>query len=541
MTVAQAIDANPYRSRTWKAIEWIQAQRTVRRIQTRIVKAIQEGAHRTVKDLQRLLKRSFAAKLLAVKRVTTNKGCKTAGVDRVIWKTPEQKLKAAETLRSPIHSQPLRRVYIPKKNGKRRPLGIPTMLDRAHQALHLLTLEPIAETTADSHSYGFRVGRSAADAMQYIYVLLEKRGSANWILEGDIKACFDEISHEWIEENIPMEKETLHRWLKAGYMEKNQCFPTKAGTPQGGIASPVLANMTLDGLEKTLRDTFGSPRTRRARRRQIHFCRYCDDFIVTGSSKELLETEVKPVIEQFLLERGLKLSEEKTTVTHIDQGFDFLGQNVRKYKGRLIIKPSKKSVQSIMEKLKFTVQQCEEDAATLIKKLNPMIRGWCNYHRHVVSSSTFSKLGSYLFTLLWKWSKRRHLNKGRRWIARKYFLRPNQKCWKFSATNEKNQTVTLYTPSSTRIKKHILIRGQANPYDKKWQAYFERKRTREVNGKNFCFMRELWEYLKKTCCKCSKTIEDYRKAVLHFPQDNIAVDKEIPLYTAKLVHRECHE
>lgn len=205
------------------------------------------------------------------------------------------------------------------------------------QALHKLALDPLTETLADGNSYGFRQQRSCADAIGQTFIALRLESCAQWILEGDIKSCFDEISHDWLMNNIPMDRGTLGKWLKAGYIDRKKLFPTVAGTPQGAIISPTLSNMTLDGLEKVLKPF---------RRRKVNFVRYADDFIVTGASEELLEQEVKPVITRFLTERGLTLSEEKTRVTHIEEGFDFLGQNVRKYNGKLLIKPSKKNVKT---------------------------------------------------------------------------------------------------------------------------------------------------------------------------------------------------
>src|SRR5258708_7059407 len=346
----------------WKDIDWASVNRNVRRLQARIVKATKEGRWGKVKALQRLLTHSFSGKALAVQRVTENQGKNTPGVDKVTWTTPQKKLNGIYSLRQrDYHPQPLRRIYIPKKNGKKRPLGIPCMRCRAMQSLYLLALDPIAETTADPNSYGFRSKRSPADAIEQCFISLGKEASPQWILEGDIAACFDRISHEWLLTNIPMEKAMLKKWLKAGYLEKGVLHPTEEGTPQGGIISPVIANMTLDGLEKQLRETFPR-RTKRGGQicsPKVNFIRFADDFVITGSSQEQLEYEVKPLVEQFMKERGLHLEPSKTLITHIDEGFDFLGQNVRKYKAgkqhKLLIKPSKKNVKTFLQKVRRSV------------------------------------------------------------------------------------------------------------------------------------------------------------------------------------------
>jgi RNA-directed DNA polymerase len=262
----------------WHQINWCQAERTVRRLQTRIAQATQEGRWGRVKALQRLLTHSFSGKALAVRRVTENTGKRTPGVDGAIWKTPEQKAAATYTLtQRGYRPLPLRRVYIPKNSGGRRPLSIPTMRDRAMQALYLLALEPVGETTADPNSYGFRRGRGAADAIEACFIALCRNDRAQWILEGDIRSCFDRISHAWLRAHIPMDKTILAKWLRAGYMENRRLFPTEEGTPQGGICSPVMANMTLDGLEHLLTTHFpkkGSPETRA----KVNLIRYADDF-----------------------------------------------------------------------------------------------------------------------------------------------------------------------------------------------------------------------------------------------------------------------
>ena len=287
----------------WHGINWADVLRQVRRLQARIVKATQEGRHNKVKALQWLLTHSFSGKALAVKRVTENQGKNTAGVDKVTWKTPGAKTNAIASMQRRGYSpRPLRRVLIPKKNGKTRPLGIPTMKDRAMQALYLLALEPVAETTADPNSYGFRPERSTADAGEQCFIALARKSSAEWVLEADIKGCFDNISHDWMIKNVLTDKLMLQKWLKAGYVFQNELFPTEAGTPQGGIASPALANMTLDGLEAMLSARF--PKSKQSGLK-MNMVRYADDFIIIGNSEEWLENEVKPAVVEFLAERGL--------------------------------------------------------------------------------------------------------------------------------------------------------------------------------------------------------------------------------------------
>ena len=464
----------------WHDIDWKAVHRNVRRLQARIVKATKEGRWGKVKTLQRLLTHSYSGKALAVRRVTENTGGATPGVDGVIWDTPQKKATAIATLRQRgYHPQPLRRVYIPKRNGKKRPLGIPCVGCRALQALYLLALDPVAEATADPHSYGFRRERSTADAMKRCFLLFSRKHSPQWVLEGDIKGCFDAISHEWLLTHIPMEKAILEKWLKAGFMEKHVLYPTEAGTPQGGICSPVLANMALDGLERALRGVI-RPTTRKGSKAQVHLIRYADDFLISGSSKEVLEQEVQPAVEQFLRERGLILSQEKTVITHIENGFDFLGQNVRKYHGKLLIKPSKESVQGLLEKVRTLVKANKQaPAGKLIVQLNPIIRGWALYHRHMASKRTFDFVDHAIFELLWQWAKRRHPKKGRRWVKEKYFHTIGQRQWVFAGEIEgrKGETLTVHliNAAQTRIQRHRLIQGEANPYDPAYEAYFDER------------------------------------------------------------------
>ena len=458
----------------WHAINWRKVTRCVRSLQARIVKAMKEGKKSKVRALQIILTRSLSGKLLAIRRVTENPGKHTPGVDGAIWDTPGKKAMAVDRLRRKGYKpQPLRRVYIPKSNGRKRPLSIPTMRDRAMQALYLLALDPVAEVLADRNSYGFRRERSTADAIVQSFNTLAQQKQAKWVLEGDIKGCFDNISHPWLMEHIPMDKGILKKWLKAGYLEKGTFHETETGTPQGGIISPVLANMTLDGLERNLRTRFSGRNGNQAAKTKVNVVRYADDFIVTGISKELLETEVKPHIQAFLGERGLTLSEEKTRVTHISEGFDFLGQNIRKYDGKLLIKPSKANVKAILTKARDIIKSNRQaTTASLIGLLNPVIRGWANHHRHVVSKETFVKVDSATWKTTYQWVKRRHPNKSWSWVKKRYFKSVAGDNWVLFGIDKDGKEMHLYKCTKTAIKKHVKVRGEANPYDPSWEVVF---------------------------------------------------------------------
>src|SRR5262244_4229928 len=482
MTTAKAVGAVSREAAEWYAIDWPTTNRNVRRLQVRIVQATKEGRWGKVRALQRLLTHSYSGKVLAVRRVTENDGKETPGVDREIWDTPEKKTQAVyELKRRGYQPQPLRRVYIPKSDGKTmRPLGIPTMKDRAQQAIHLLALDPVVETTADKNSYGFRQQRSCADAIEQCFNAL-KTATTQWILEGDIKSCFDKISHDWLLAHVVTDRVILQKWLKAGYMDKNVFHETSEGTPQGGIISPALANCALDGLERVLKRKY-PPKTRLKsfgdKLPALNFIRYADDFIVTSKSKELLEREIKPLVEQFLQERGLELSPTKTVITHVEKGFDFLGQSVRRYpNGRLFTKPSKKNVKTFLAGIRTVIKAAlGMSAADLIEELNPKVRGWANYHRHVVSKRTFSRVDTAIFSCLWRWARRRHPDKNLGWIKAKYFTSHRGRNWTFFGETcdeeGKPQKVWLFPAARTPITRHVKVKAEANPYDPVYETYF---------------------------------------------------------------------
>ena len=525
----------------WKNIDWIKAEKEVNRLQIRIAKAVQEKKWNTVKRIQYLLTHSYYAKALAVRKVTTNKGKNTAGVDKELWTTAASKMRAVLTLSDKNYkAKPLRRVYIEKKGKKaKRPLGIPCMYDRAMQALYALSLEPIAETTADTRSFGFRKGRCCQDACEYIFTNLAKSNSAEWVLEGDIKGCFDHISHEWMIANIPMDKSVLKQFLKAGFVFERELFPTEEGTPQGGVISPILANMALDGMQKALYDRFhtnrlGKDDIRFKNAHKVNFIRYADDFIVTAATKEIAE-EAKQIVSQFLKGRGLELSEDKTVITHINDGFDMLGWTFRKFNGKLIVKPSKKSIKSFVASLSDTIRNHAKawEQEVLIEKLNKQIRGWANYHQSVCASEAFAHIDYVLYELLWQWAKRRHPHKGQWWVSTRYWQRKGNRNWVFSTENKE-----LLRVDHIPIVRHIKIRLDANPYFD--TEYFAERKFQQGMRRLSGRFKEIWKNQKGCCYHCGMPMDigEEREIIFKLPKA-LGGKEEIP--NMAYVHSVCQK
>jgi RNA-directed DNA polymerase len=467
--------ALPHKLTNWETILWRKVIQHVTRLQRRIAKAVKEGRWAKAKALMYLVTKSFYAKLLAVLRVSTNKGGNTPGVDNTVWTNGEEKLEAVGNLKSRgYRSKPLRRIYIPKKNGKKRPLSIPVMSDRAMQTLHKIALDPMAESLADKNSYGFRPRRSCNDAVAGCFQILCRKTSPQWIFEADIKACFDNIRHDWILKNIPVNKTILNEWLKAGYIEKKRLFPTEKGTPQGGTISPMIMNMVLDGLERAINKKFP-----RWKNKKVNFIRYADDFVITAVSKEVITEEIIPLVSDFLMERGLELSPEKSKITNISDGFNFLSQNVRKFRGKLIIRPSKDAVHSFKDKIRKIINENRGiPAHALIRILNPVIRGWSNYHKGICAKRIFNRLGTFIYWQLKRWAKYQHGNKNRWWIFHRYFHDNHFTDQRISKKGTENHR--LYRIGYVPIRYHVKVKAEANPFLPEYDKYFsDRTKWRE--------------------------------------------------------------
>ncbi len=539
--------APPDEPSDWHFIDWRQVVRFVGKAQMRITQAEQERDFRRVKRLQRNLIRSWQAKALAVRKVTENQGKRTSGVDRVLWDTPEKKWNATTGLNPEGYkARPLRRVYIPKANGKERPLGIPTMRDRAMQALYLLALEPAVECDSDPNSYGFRQGRSTHDARQQLFTSLSQKASAPWVLDADISGFFDHINHKWLLKNVHMDKRVLRQWLKSGVVDRGQLLRTEEGTPQGGIISPVLANITLNGLEtglqEFLRERLG---LRGVIRAKVNLVRYADDFVVTGASRDVLETTVKPWVVAFLRERGLQLSEEKTRIVHIETGFDFLGWNFRKYSEKLLIKPSRKNVQAFYGKVKEIVTtSLALPTASLIKRLTPVLRGWARYHQGVVAKATFSKLDQQIYWRLMRWGHRRHPRKTRKWIYNHYWVDTGSRR-QFAGTYvnrwEEKVQVRLLRLADTKIVRHIKVKGDFNPFDPAWESHWEKLRRDRMSKNVWNYERlSLWLQQEGQCALCQQEIDAADKSC----EDHHILYRRLggsdALANRVLLHSVCH-
>jgi RNA-directed DNA polymerase len=536
-TVLQA--SSGLRIPTWHSIDWVGCYRRVRSLQRRIVQAVQRGAWRKVKRLSYLLVHSFAARALAVKRVTENTGKKTPGVDGERWESPEQKAVAVTRIGrwQKYQPQPLKRIYIPKPNGKQRPLSIPTLEDRARQAVYLQALQPMAETQADYNSYGFRPKRRCADAIDQCFKALRQKTSATWILEGDIAGFFDHIAFSWIEEHIPMNKRILTKWLHSGFIDHGTLYPTTAGVPQGGIISPTISNLVLDGLEQVV---CGPSRFRR--RHHLHYVRWADDFLVTANSRQVLEEVILPRIEAFLAERGVRLSTEKTVITPLAQGFDFLGQTLRKQErpncqaAKLRITPSRASLQVLTAKVRTLCKQARgATPAQLIDTLTPVLRGWANYHRYSICGETFAKLDNFVWQRVYRWAKRRHSDKTGHWLTDRYFPHRKGEAWRL--TDPATGKQLLRVQEAVTPQRYLKVKGAANPFDPEWEAYFQHRDRELALRASSPFRAKILRQQAGLCPVCRQVIQVEEEVELHHRDGNHQNNQRGNL---ALLHPNCH-
>jgi RNA-directed DNA polymerase len=463
----------------WSDIDWAAAEAAVRRLQGRIYRAAAAGNQQQVKNLQKLLVRSTSAKRLAVRRITQqNAGRTTPGIDGVVCKTPESRtrLAAGLSLRG-YRPQPVRRVHIPKSDGRTRPLGIPTIRDRALQMLVKMALEPEWETRFETNSYGFRPGRCTMDAIVALHLTLAPAGASEWLLDADISGCFDNLGHQPLLARLPAFTTTIRRWLKAGTVELGTWKPTTAGAPQGAPLSPLLANVALDGMERLFgaedeRGRHVRPGLRRGSNHGISLIRYADDLVVTAPTREVLETYVGPKLSAFLGERGLRLSEAKTRIVHIDEGFDFLGFSVRRYRGVVLTRPQKEKVVRHLRAIHdYLRQHRQATPSQIIGDLGPVIRGWANYYRHGASKHAFHTADHHVQAKLWRWAKRRHPTKTAAWIRSKYF----DSRWNFV-----DGRTRLARHDEVPVTRHSKVQGKRSPLNPEGHDYWALRRCRRL-------------------------------------------------------------
>lgn len=484
----------------WKQIDWRATKEQVKNLRHRIYRATQEEKWNQVRSLMKLMLRSRANLLVSARRVTQeNAGKNTPGVDGRTATTALERGKLVKEMQlyQAWKVKPTKRIYIPKANGQKRPLGIPCLIDRVMQAIVKNALEPSWEARFESRSYGFRPGRSTQDAIQHCWSCFKSDRPNQWVLDADIKGAFDNVCHTNLLKQIGEipGRALIKKWLKAGYLEQDSWNATEQGTPQGGVISPLLMNIALYGMQ-TLLSQFKRIRYYTVRsgkyigkrypkeQPRYRLAVYADDFVISTETKEEAEAAI-PILSEWLKERGLQLHPDKTRVVNIAQGFNFLGTTVRRYNGICIVKPQKEKVLLFLKRIRTWIKDHPEiKQESLIQHLNPVIRGWGEYYRSCSSKNIFGYVDHEIWKAIWGWCLRKHPNKGKRWVANKYFHTMNNRKWIFAkATNDrqgKKHWVSLKKLSAIKIKRHVMVKGNASPDDPNLKTYWKNRQEKRA-------------------------------------------------------------